>query len=68
MISTIKCSICGNNCTTLVCGDRRKSQTRTSMKRQSNYICIECKRKGNGEFRSSFANHQQHKIYFNKED
>ena len=68
MIAEITCSQCGKKCSSIRCGNTDKSLTKRARERQSNYICVECKRKGTGEFRNSFANHQQHEIYFNEEE
>lgn len=67
MINEIKCSICGKRRASISCGKKTKTKLKKYEERLSDYICVQCKRKGTGEYRNSYTNHQQHNVYFNED-
>lgn len=68
MISQTKCTLCGRLYPTIHCGTKTKSRLKQNEERAKEHICQYCKRKGTDEFVNTHPNHQQHRIYFSKED
>ena len=64
----VKCTLCGKQYPNISCGTKSKAKLKRNETNTKEHICQYCKRKGTEEFKSSFANHQQHEIYFNEEE